>query len=192
VSTLTAYYFDFMPFSSRKGESVVGIRVKYDARFTEAIKAALQRERQCLKRALGPSYNNPGGWLPDQKLWFVEAPSFMQVTRDTQAYWKAAPRQNYDTLAFVETERPPNVKHYEPEGTAQVNIADLIARPLPGIKVVPITAPVIYGEWVKMPPDIKHEEVTEQATQPAVTRLRARHTSPKSEDVLNDVMLRDL
>jgi hypothetical protein len=57
----------FQPFRSRQGiDTVVGLRCVYDPGFVEEIKRSLRSAGRWLK------LKNPGGWLAEHRVWFVE------------------------------------------------------------------------------------------------------------------------
>lgn len=184
----TATTFSFAPFASRAGQMVVGIRGPYSEGFTDAIKEALRVERQYLKARVSAtrSLYNPGGWLPDQGCWFVEVPSYERVAERTRRYWIG----RYDTeLVFRPGERPVGVAHHEATGTIQFRKFDTLATATDEPSSIRYPQ---YEEYVKAAAEPEEEEVTEQALQPAVTRMRARYVDPNSEDVLVDIMIQDL
>ena len=57
----------FQPFVSRRGvDTVLSLRFGYNAELIETLKSSLRTVRAGSRR------KNPGGWLSDHKVWFVE------------------------------------------------------------------------------------------------------------------------
>jgi hypothetical protein len=58
---------EFLPFPSRAGvDTVLALRSAYDPGVVEAVKEGLAYARQWA------GVKNPGGWLRDRRVWFVE------------------------------------------------------------------------------------------------------------------------
>lgn len=124
--------FRFMPFQSRAGETVVGLRFPYNDAFVAALKTSLARHKD---RAIDPSRNihQPGGWQPKSKCWFVE-----------EAIWPDVKQELYAAGDFqlVAVERPTDVVHHDtqkdhpappvttinPKPTFEINPLDLLTE----------------------------------------------------------------
>jgi hypothetical protein len=64
----------FQPFESRRGvDTVLALRFRYDPELIDVLKRALQAAR-----SIGFAYN-PGGWLPEERCWFVERAAWLYV-----------------------------------------------------------------------------------------------------------------
>jgi len=72
--------FAFQPFESRRGvDTVLGLRFEYDKGFVEFLKATLRAARVELRQG-----NLIGGWLPEQRSWFVERVAWPRVRRELE------------------------------------------------------------------------------------------------------------
>ncbi len=72
--------FTFQPFHSRRDlDTVLGLRFRYDARVVALIKEGL---REAWGRC---GCINAGGWLPEEKAWFVEWWAWPSVRRRLEA-----------------------------------------------------------------------------------------------------------
>ena len=76
--------FKFMPFASRAGQSVIGLRFPFNEALTAALKASLARHKGA---AIDPArqVNAPGGWQPKSRCWFVEEAIWPAVLADLRA-----------------------------------------------------------------------------------------------------------
>jgi len=94
--------FEFMPFASRAGATVIGLRFAYDRALVDELKATLRplhAEVRDPERHIGGA----GGWLAEGRCWFVE--------RD--AWDVVFVRLVYDGHHVIDwVERPPGVPHY--------------------------------------------------------------------------------
>lgn len=124
--------FRFMPFASRAGETVVGLRFPHNEPFIAALKASLARHKA---EAVDPARNiqQPGGWQPKSRCWFVEEGVWMRVGNDI----RSAVQGQID-LHFVWIDRPADVVHHGPpviDDSVTVDleyeIAVKLTRPVP-------------------------------------------------------------
>lgn len=93
--------FEFMPFSTRSGETVYGLRFKYDKEIVERLRWVLADMRAMYKNT-GRNPANVGGWLPDNRVWFIDKP----VKQHVQA--ALAPLN----IGYRRIPRPGYITHY--------------------------------------------------------------------------------
>lgn len=101
-------WFEFQPFESRVGDTVVGVRFAYDRRLVDLMKTTIklhtlvERAQRC-RRA--ERFGHGGGWLASSGCWFVEMSIWSQVAVDL-----AAGLTNEHRL--VQIARPVDVVHH--------------------------------------------------------------------------------
>lgn len=109
-------WFEFQPFSSEADAApYVGLRFAFDRDFVDTLKGWLREQRPHV-----PAGAQPGGWLPDARVWFVHQRAWPGI-RARLREWG---------VVLVSVPRPGGIPHYEPGSAPPRDDAGDNAEPL--------------------------------------------------------------
>src|SRR5262249_37314367 len=116
---MRVYVFTFQPFPSRRGiDHLIGLKFSYDARLVELLKQALR------SAAAQTGRGQLGGWLPQEKAWFLERLAWAHVRRELEQAGCT-----FDVGAGVDDEPPRHEEHREAGRSAPpVDWSGMIAK----------------------------------------------------------------